>query len=307
MADNYQSFDISVAGGSLRVGSWGSGGRTVLAVHGLTANHKVFHIVADALGPEYTVIAPDLRGRGASRDVGQPYGITQHAEDVASLLQTRGTAVDVALGHSMGGYVVLQLAHAHPELVHRLVLVDGGLPREALTEHGETAEPAYPATPESVRTRIGPAFERLEMTFETVEAYLEFWRNHPAFIDDWNPYVEESYTYDLVGEPPSLHTSVNKEAVLADFAGLPRARVGETVHHLNPPVTFVRAPRGLQNDIPPLYPDDILEHWGKELPDLRILESPDVNHYTVVIGTSGAQFLADVIRKEGTLNARGPI
>ena len=34
----------------------------------------------------------------------------------------------VVVGHSMGGFVAVVLAHHHPERVRRLVLIDGGLP-----------------------------------------------------------------------------------------------------------------------------------------------------------------------------------
>ena len=62
----YSSFDVPVAGGSLHVGRWGEGDKVLVAAHGITGNHRSWQGVARALGPDVSLVAPDLRGRGLS-------------------------------------------------------------------------------------------------------------------------------------------------------------------------------------------------------------------------------------------------
>jgi 3-oxoadipate enol-lactonase len=82
----------------------------------------------------FHTIAYDTRGTGRSAVPAEPYSIADLAEDAAGILAGR-TAHVVAL--SMGGYVALTLALAHPELVRSLVLTGTGaggpdrVPRQA--------------------------------------------------------------------------------------------------------------------------------------------------------------------------------
>ena len=76
---------VEVDGGALAVHEWpGRGEDAVVAVHGITANHAAFHALADAL-PGVRLIAPDLRGRGASRALPGAYTLDQHAGDVLAV------------------------------------------------------------------------------------------------------------------------------------------------------------------------------------------------------------------------------
>jgi pimeloyl-ACP methyl ester carboxylesterase len=66
--ERYSSVAVPTPQGSLHVGVWapatgGDQAPTVLAVHGVTANHRCWAFVADRL-PELRILAPDLRGRG---------------------------------------------------------------------------------------------------------------------------------------------------------------------------------------------------------------------------------------------------
>ena len=83
--------------------------------------------VAASLHPSRTVYAVSLRGHGSSNWPGH-YSIQAMADDVTGLLrQLDDRPVDL-VGHSLGGLVACAVAAAHPELVHRLVLEDVGVP-----------------------------------------------------------------------------------------------------------------------------------------------------------------------------------
>lgn len=282
--------DVELDDGVLRVHEWGSstpGAPVVLAVHGITGNGLSWAMVAERL-PEVRVIAPDLRGRGGSRGLPGPCGMARHAEDLAALLDRLDVPRAVVVGHSMGGFVSMVLRHRHPRHVADMLLVDGGLPLPV--PEGISAEQLTQAV-------LGPALARLSMTFPDLEAYRAFWQAHPAFAADWGPAVEAYVAYDLVGEPPLLHSGVQADAVRDDSVDqLEGSALRDAVDALaDQPLTFLRAPRGLQDDPPGLYPEDLLR--GYHLGGLRWSTVPDVNHYTILLSARGADAVAAAVRE----------
>jgi pimeloyl-ACP methyl ester carboxylesterase len=130
--------DVAVAGGALRVGLYGEGEPAVLGLHGVTANHLCWAPVARALGDGVRLVAPNLRGRAGSGSLPAPYGMAAHADDALAVLDAAGIDRAVVVGHSMGGFVALVLAHRHPDRIGALVLVDGGLPMPGPAEPPRT-------------------------------------------------------------------------------------------------------------------------------------------------------------------------
>lgn len=285
---NYRTTTVPVRGGELAVGEWGQrDGQAILAVHGVTASHLTWPLIASLL-PDAHVIAPDLRGRGRSNELPGPWGMPQHADDLAAVLDALGVDSAVVVGHSMGAFASLVLANRHPDKVKSLVLVDGGLPLPT---------PVGLSDDEATLAILGPAAQRLSMTFESRESYREFWKHHPAFADDWNALIENYLDYDLVGEEPNLRPSTSYDAVAADSIEL---RGGDSLlralDQLVHPATFISAPRGLMNETPPLYPQETIDRWKEMLPSLVTLAADDVNHYTIVMAEDGARMVADTIR-----------
>ena len=64
--------NVPVDGGDLRVLLWGTGKRVAVAVHGITASGMSWQAVARHMPSDWTLAAPDLRGRGHSRDLPGP-------------------------------------------------------------------------------------------------------------------------------------------------------------------------------------------------------------------------------------------
>jgi pimeloyl-ACP methyl ester carboxylesterase len=185
------------AGETLPVQTFGNGAGLVVAVHGITASAMTWPPLARQLSAEWTLVAPDLRGRGAAAELPGPYGLRRHVEDICALVHSRqATSAAVLVGHSLGGFIALLAAAAEPQLFRRLVLVDGGLP--------------FPPPPEGVSVddmltaTLGPAIDRLSKTFESEQAYLDFFRAHPALTADWNDAIAAYARYDLTGPPGHL-------------------------------------------------------------------------------------------------------
>lgn len=285
-----ESFDVAVAGGRLRVGRWPGrpGAATVVAAHGITANHLSFALLAQALGGDATLVAPDLRGRGRSNAIAGPFGITAHADDLVGVLDHLGLDRVVLLGHSMGAWVAALTALRRPDRVQAVVLVDGGIALPGI------AGAPVDAVLEAV---LGPAIARLSMTFPDRSAYRDFWRAHPAIGGPyWCEAVAAYVDYDLVGEPPELRASVSLEAVRADATEqLTVPAVRDAVEHLTVPAYLLFAARGLL-DAEPLYPpaalEELRQRWPTVVSDAVV---PDTNHYTIVLGP-GAPVVADLVR-----------
>jgi lipase len=284
---SYDGLDVPVSGGTLRVGRWSAGadGPVVVAVHGVTGNHRSWSLLVDGL--DATVLAPDLRGRGRSQPVGGT-GMDAHAADLLAVLDRLDVERAVLTGHSMGGFVVARFARLHPDRVAGVVLVDGGLPLPA-PPPGTTPEQALAAT-------IGPAADRLSMTFASVQDYLDYWRPHPALGPWWSPAVEEYLAYDLDGEPPSLRSSVSLDAVREDSRGLldPDAAAAD-VRALPERTVFLHAERGLLDQPEGLYPQALMVQHTDSFPDLAVRHVADVNHYTILLAERGAAVVRDTV------------
>lgn len=285
----YRTVDVPVDGGTLRAGVWEpvealpGEVRTVLAVHGITATHQSWASLTAEL-PGVRVVAPDLRGRGRSNGLGGPYGMARHADDVAALLATLGIAEAAVVGHSMGAFVSVVLAHRHPALVRELLLVDGGLPIDV----PPGADPD--ALMEAV---LGPAVQRLSMTFPDHAAYRAFWAGHPAFGPDLVAGLGPYFDYDLEPDGAGWRSSSRVEAVTADQRELitDAGVVVAALESLTVPTRFVHAPRGLLDDAP-LYSPDHVRRWQERLPALTTTWTADLNHYTVVMSPRGARLVA---------------
>ena len=275
---------VPVEGGDLAVAVWEGDGPLVIAAHGITASHLGWSMVADALGGAVRLVAPDLRGRGASNALPGPFGMGAHARDLVAVLDHFGVDSTLVVGQSMGAYVAVAMAEAYPERVARVLMVDGGIPLPV---------PEGLSIDQVIEAVIGPARTRLSMTFESREAYRDFWRNHPALAEWWSADVEAYVDYDLAGSAPELRSRVSLDAVLGDSEDTLRGMT--PLPRVTAPVELLRAERGMLNQVPPLFPDELVEPWASQVVDLGVV--PDTNHYTIIMSTHGAAAVADAIRK----------
>lgn len=108
----------------------------VILVHGGRDHARSWDWVARALRHDWHVIAPDLRGHGDSAwspDGG--YIVPHFVYDLAQLIHQQGFAKVRIVAHSLGGMIALRYAGLYPDLVERMVAIEGlGMAPRALLE-----------------------------------------------------------------------------------------------------------------------------------------------------------------------------
>lgn len=101
----------------------GSGFPLVL-IHGHPFNRSMWKPQVEAFQDNYRVVAPDLRGYGASPVIPGKTLLSDFAQDIAALLNTLLVPRCVIVGLSLGGQIVLEFYRQFPERVAGLVLAD---------------------------------------------------------------------------------------------------------------------------------------------------------------------------------------
>ncbi len=123
-----RDFPLKVEGLSLHVTEWGGADAfPVVMLHGIRGYAETFGLLAQALQPDFRVIAFDQRGRGQSDwDPLHRYDTVTYVADLLAVVDQLGLAQFDLLGHSMGGINALVFAARQPERVRRLVIEDAG-------------------------------------------------------------------------------------------------------------------------------------------------------------------------------------
>ncbi|MEY9856808.1 pimeloyl-ACP methyl ester carboxylesterase [Catenulispora sp. GAS73] len=110
-------------------------GEPVVLVHGTGGFADSWAAQRDLLPDWYQLFMPECRGHGRTADVEGPYTYENFADDLAGFIEALALEPVRLVGWSNGASVVLRLALQRPDLVHRLVLLSGGVLHPA----GQTA------------------------------------------------------------------------------------------------------------------------------------------------------------------------
>jgi len=259
---------------TLHYWDWPGKEPALLCIHGLTANGRCWDGLAERL--EHRLIAVDLRGRGLSDKppVGQ-YGLQRHAQDMVDLLHALDVGPVIVIGWSMGAWIASLLAAHHPDLVSRLVLVDGGCLEETVTE-------------EQMREQIAAALQRLTQVFPSREAYVDYWKQMPQ-VQPWTEYFERYIAADMEERSDgSVVSRVSADGVEEDFLNLflTRDEWDQTIRQIQAPTLIFWAPIGLIDPQQPLFPYETLKRLAALLPQEHLVTVEGANHYTIVFSPS---------------------
>ena len=124
---------------------------------------------------EHTIVAPDLRGHGASPTPKGPWSIDDFSSDVARIIQDEGPPATV-VGVGLGAAAALALALGHPNLVSGLIL--SGLGPKA---EDESRQDRWTSAARAVRDRAGEGGEGIALSIEAMGSRPD-WRGALAQV-----------------------------------------------------------------------------------------------------------------------------
>jgi lipase len=266
----------------LAIGRAGESPDPVVCLHGITAQHRAFNAVASYLGPSRGLVGVDLRGRGDSDKPDSGYSLSVHAVDVVRVLDHLGLQSAVLAGHSMGAFVALKTALLFPQRVRALVLLDGGWPRVETTPEEMTQEERQDAA--ALEEGLARAFKRLDMTFESPEAYLDFWfPDQNLKIEDLTPDLADYYLYDLGEIEDGYKPKASRTAAEQDSPSVSSTSpTAEEMSGVSCPVALVRASQGFFPGSDPLISDETRVTMAGPLDIRAEIRLEGANHYTML-------------------------
>ena len=145
----------------LHVHEFGPGaGRTVVALHGVTSSGLGLRRLAERL-PDFRIVAPDLRGHGASTHE-PPWDLSVHLRDLRETLDAMGIARAPIIGFSFGGRLAVELVASERSRVERLVLLEPTLRMEPARASAATdallTDTSFGSAEEAIAARIESGF-----------------------------------------------------------------------------------------------------------------------------------------------------
>ena len=251
---------------------WGGDGPPVLCVHGLSAHCRVWDSLAEELHPKYRVLAVDLRGRGNTDRPDTGYGYDAHARDLDAFMSAIGVEQAAYAGHSMGANAGVYFAANYPHRVSKLILVDGG----------GADRPQY------VMDSLKTATQRLDMTWPSVEAYLDYWR--PAvFFKEWNEYIELYLRFDARQNPDgTVSSKAAKQGVEQDTLSRFETDFRSCYPRIACPTLIFRAEYGILTETDWVLPQASAREMLQTIPNAEMVEIEGVNHYTILLSKQRA-------------------
>ena len=115
-------------------------GEPLLWLHGFMGSGADWKYIFPKPPDGFHLIAPDLRGHGASTNPSGEFSFRQAAHDVAELLRHLGIDTIKAIGVSGGGIVLLHMATAVPACIESMVIV--------------SAPPTFPAQARAIQRQM---------------------------------------------------------------------------------------------------------------------------------------------------------
>lgn len=261
---------ITAVGDGVRIGlaEWSGRGRTLLCIHGITANCRCWDLVASKLAPDYRVLAMDLRGRGRSDKPATGYSIEQHGQDILALLDNLEVTRPVIVGHSLGAFISLAFAAGYPDRVDRVVLVDGG---------GDLSKEEM----DKVFAGIKPSLDRLGKVFPSAQAYLEAMKQAP-YIQPWSPFLETYYRWEIEEVSGGVRTNIDPVHIEEEAVNVRNMAAASFYPKIACKVLILRATEGLLASDDILLPARVVKRMVTEIQHARSVDIEGANHYGII-------------------------
>jgi len=154
---------VTVNGVRLEHLDWGGQGPPLIFLAGLGDTAHIFIDLAPAFGSAHRSIALTRRGFGQSEQTAGGYELDSLVEDIAAFARSLGLRDITLAGHFYGGTEAVRAAELHPELIHRVILLD-------------TAYDPIPSAAPPAETKLIEALTRLTQAdrMSSLDAHREY-------------------------------------------------------------------------------------------------------------------------------------
>jgi pimeloyl-ACP methyl ester carboxylesterase len=255
-------------GVKINVASWEGRGKTIICLHGITANCRSWDVMASALSPHHTLIAVDLRGRGLSDKPKSGYSLEHHMKDIACLMDDLGLEQAVLMGHSLGAFLSLAFGAHYPDRVDSLIIVDGA---------GRLSQEQF----DSVFAAIKPALDRLGKVFPSADDYINLMKSSP-YIHPWSPAIERYYRYELEDFEGGVRCNIKPEHIQEEAENVRKFEPDMFYSKVQCNVLILKATEGLLSPDDLLLPEPVVVRMVSEIPNAKRFDVEGVNHYGIV-------------------------
>jgi pimeloyl-ACP methyl ester carboxylesterase len=279
---------VEVPDGSINVWSRAAGADapTAVLIHGLTGTSRWWANVIEHLPSDMGIVAIDVRGRGASADAPPPFDMAELADDIVRCLDHYSIDEAIIAGYSMGGWMAAVFGGRHPGRVTRLVLVDGGLTLPSDPD----ADPD-----EIIQAMVGPSLARLNIVFDTEEAFFDYWKAHPALERYWDDSMRKALRYELREVADGFSVVANPEAIRMGARQITvDPETGSAGESVEVPSHLIVVERGPSDEEGGLIPLATAERAAAANPNLTMEYLEGLNHYTLMLAT-GAPVVAAAV------------
>jgi pimeloyl-ACP methyl ester carboxylesterase len=270
-------------------------GPLVVLLHGFPEFWYTWRRLIPALAQAgYRVVAPDMRGVNlSSKPSGvRAYGIRALVSDVARLIRALGNERAYVVGHDWGAGVAWSFAMRHPELLRRLVVLNGPHPERlmrGMLSPSQLLKSWYmfffqlPFLPELVARRRDYAF------------LLNPLRREPRFAGEYSEEDLARYR-EALAQPGALTAMINY------YRAMVRPGTGFRLQPVAAPVLVVWGARDRHLDATLARPDNRL------VPNARVEYLPFATHWVHhdcpdQVTELLVQFMKDEVRAEPTAPA----
>jgi pimeloyl-ACP methyl ester carboxylesterase len=235
------------------------GTQTLILLHGNSANAWWWEPLADAIAPQFRLLALDLRGHGDSEWARPPaYAPADYADDLARFVShhAHDGAPPIVVGHSMGGLCVLEFARQHSAQVRAIVVIDVAITSSRGRDRFLRRLKALPTVTypdlETAKARFRLLPDEGGISRETVHAIAE---KSLARTEDggWTMKFDRESFYGSDGIP-----------------------VLETIAALRCPTLLIRAERSR------IMTADAAEKARQSNTDARLITIPDAHHHVLL-------------------------
>jgi pimeloyl-ACP methyl ester carboxylesterase len=224
--------EFAPSGDGVRLATYrlGGSGPPLLLAHATGFHAHVWLPFAGALRERFTVFAFDLRGHGES-DVpegSEAYDWRRLGADVLAVADFLGLARFHAVGHSVGGALVIQAEVTRPGTVVRAVLF----------------EPIVYPPDVTVPSPMLEGARRRRTVFDSTEAMIALWSRRPPFAA-WDPAALRAYVEYGVRDRPDgrVELKCSGEIEAMTYAGDVTSGIWQRLHAYGTPTLIMTGKR----------------------------------------------------------------